>query len=164
MKILGIDPGLDGAFCVVDSLQNIDALMSTPTLDVKTGQSVKRRLDYQVAAGWFDLHRHGIDLAVIEEVTSSPQMGVTSAFAFGELFGAVRALVAAFGIPVMRVRPQVWKSHFGLLRQTKDASRAKATALAPKFAGQWAKKKDDGRAESFLLACYGLRIGQTTTS
>jgi len=163
---LGIDPGLDGALCIytaplphaINGPAGTVDIIDMPTVEIKIGKSIKRRLDYQQVAGWLDIVARGVTLAALEDVTASPQMGVSSAFAFGELYGAVRMAVAANAVPIHLVRPNIWKSRFGLLRQTKDASRAAASRIAPAFSHHWPLKKHDGRAEAFLLAVYGSRM------
>lgn len=44
----------------------------------------------------------------------------------------------------------------------KDGSRARASELMPRHAGQWVRVKDDGRAEAALIALHGMReLGRT---
>ena len=158
MITLGVDPGLDGALCIYDSSAHTADILSTPTVNVVVNKKKKRRLDYAALAAWLDIRRHGIDMAVIEQVGAGTGQGVTSMFAFGELYGAARMLMAANAIKTLLVLPVVWKSRFALLRQGKDASIAKATELAPHLEHHWPLKKHDGRAEAFLLAVYGSRM------
>jgi hypothetical protein len=55
------------------------------------------------------------------------------------------------------VTPQAWKRHFGLIGEAKGDSRARARALYPALAGELARVKDHNRAESLLIAHYGLK-------
>lgn len=154
---LGIDPGLNGALVVYHPDAESLTLLDMPTIDVRVGKSLKRKIDLYQLGNWLDINRNSIGRAIIEEVTSSPQMGVASAFTFGFAAGAVQSAVAANAIPMRMVRPQDWKSSFGLLRQDKDASRLVASRLAPHFAHHWPLKKHCDRAEAFLLAYWGSR-------
>ena len=154
---LGIDPGLNGALVAYNALESELRVLDMPTVEVRVGKSLKRKIDLYQLGNWLDINRNSIGRAIIEEVTSSPQMGVASAFTFGFAAGAVQSAVAANAIPMRMVRPQDWKSSFGLLRQDKDASRLVASRIAPQFAHHWPLKKHDGRAEAFLLAYWGSR-------
>lgn len=154
---LGIDPGQNGALVIYHPDAKHLILLDMPTIEVRVAKTTKRRVDLYQLGNWLDIHRSMCRGAIIEEVTSSPQMGVASAFSFGFSAGAVQAAVAANAIPIRMVRPQEWKSKFGLLRQDKDASRLVASRIAPQFAHHWPLKKHDGRAEAFLLAYYGAK-------
>lgn len=163
MKVLGIDPGLHGALCIYNDADQSADIFATPTVPITVNGKVKNRIDYPKLAHWLELRRHGVDRAVIEQVgamrnADGSAQGVTSAFAFGETFGAAKMLVAAAGIPFRTVLPQAWKSAFGLLRQDKSASRTEATRQAPHLKHHWPLVKDDGKAESFLIALYGARF------
>ncbi len=160
MSFLGIDPGLSGALCRYSSGSII--VFDVPTIERKVGKSVKRQLDMHQLAAWLDLHKAGVEIAVIELVGSMPAQGVTSAFNFGFTTGALQMAVAAAGIPMFMVAPAVWKRHFGLLGQDKDASRQAASRLLPNAAGNWPLKKHDGRAEAALLALYVATLYRTT--
>ena len=151
--ILGIDPGLSGALCLYEHPHA--TIIDIPTIEVKTNNSTKRQVDLYQLGNWLDLHRNQISKAVIEHVGSMPAQGVTSSFNFGFTAGAIQGAVAANQIPVVLVRPNIWKKHFGLIGQTKDASRAAASRIAPQHTHLWPLKKHDGRAEAFLLAVYG---------
>lgn len=152
--ILGVDPGLSGAFallCPGDVLQVFDM----PTTERIVNRKRKRQIDAYAIMGWLELNGYRIIKAVIEKVGSMPGQGVTSSFNFGYTAGSIDACCAAAGLKVEHVYPQVWKRHYGLLGQPKDASRAAASKLLPKAAYLWPRKKDDGRAEAALLALYG---------
>lgn len=164
--ILGIDPGLSGGMAVLNPDRSLK-VEPVPVVSRKVGDSVKQQVDLYALANWLGRHRHGIDLAVIELVNAMPAkarfpggpvrgMGATSAFNFGFTAGALQQAVASAGIIARLVVPQVWKRHFNLLGQPKDASRAAASKLFPSYTHLWARKKDDGLAEAVLLARYGV--------
>lgn len=154
--VLGIDPGLSGA-CVLLNSQSI-VVFDMPTHTVKVNGATKRQIDLYQLGNWLDIHRAGVSRAVIELVGSMPKQGVTSSFNFGFTAGAIQGAVAANQIPMVLVRPNIWKRAFGLIGQDKDASRAAASRLAPQWAGNWSLAKHDGRAEAFLLAYYGSKL------
>lgn len=153
MSILGVDPGLSGALAVLrgSGLTTHDM----PTFQIKG----KQKLDLVA----LDVLLRNLvafyepELAIVEDVHSMPKQGVASSFTFGYVTGAIHAMLAARKIPVHLVSPASWKRVMGLSRD-KDASRQLASRLFPSAASQWARKKDDGRAEAALLAYYGGRF------
>ena len=153
--ILGVDPGLSGAFALYAVEGGTLQVFDVPTTSRTVNGKVKRRIDpYQLAA-WLELQRPLVEFAVIEQVNAMPGQGVTSSFNFGFTTGAIHGIIAACGIEIRTVAPQVWKRKFGLLGQPKDASRALASTKFPQFTHLWPLKKHDGRAEAALLALYG---------
>lgn len=70
--------------------------------------------------------------AALELVHSSPQMGVKSAFSFGQGYGHLEMALTAAGIPWEHVRPQAWQKAMGCLTGgDKNVSKAKAQQLFP---------------------------------
>lgn len=162
--IIGIDPGLSGAVCLLDGdrLEVFDL----PTTERVVNGKTKRQLDLHSLAN--DLRRcplAQIRFVLIEQVSAMPprskpgtparNAGTVSSFNFGFTAGAIQGVVAALGFPLRTVHPQVWKRKFGLLGQPKDASRAEASRRFPQYADQWPLKKHDGRAEAALIALFG---------
>lgn len=154
--ICGIDPGLDGAIAIVGP--DIVTILDMPTIKERVNGKLRRKIDLPVLARFFDLHGGAIKLAVIEDVGPMPTDGPVQAFKFGFNSGAPQAAVACQFIKPLLVTPNVWKAAMGLTAD-KDLSRRMASQLAPHYSHLWARKKDDGRAESFLLAKYGERLG-----
>jgi len=156
--ILGVDVGLNGALALYGSegLVSIE-ILDMPTHEITTNGKKKNRIDIYELARIIDARSNEIEHAFVEEVTATPQMGVTSSFSFGMSSGLVHGILAANFIPMTLIRPQAWKKHFGL-KADKDDSRRKASSLFPDHAGKWASKKDDGRAEALLIAVYGDRV------
>jgi hypothetical protein len=91
--------------------------------------------------------------AYIEQVSSSPQMGVVSSFSFGRGYGNLEMALTAAGIPFERVRPQVWQKAMGCMTKgNKNISKAKAQELFPD------KKATHWSSDALLIAEYGRRI------
>ena len=152
MIILGIDPGLSGAICAYDGRSM--SIFDMPTFTVPINRKMRRVVDEDKLAGILSGFTDAF--AVVENVHSMPSQGVASAFTFGQGYGAIRGVLAALGIPRRYVEPSVWKRAFQLTHD-KDMSRRRASELLPAFAIHWPLKKHDGRAESALLAYYGLK-------
>ena len=157
MNVIGIDPGLNGAVAIIH-----DGVMSEvvdlPTVPVRYGKKTRDELSaalfHELLLGW-----GRADIIVIEQVQSSPQMGATSAFRFGEGYGTIRAIASTRGSPVLYVRPQEWKKFYGLGRD-KAASRSVAIDRFPDHAKLFARAKDEGRAEAALIALWGWTNGK----
>jgi crossover junction endodeoxyribonuclease RuvC len=101
------------------------------------------------------LRHHNPGIAVIEDVWSTANDGHVGAFSFGDSYGTVKGACGALSIPLTRVRPQVWKKTMRVTAD-KDTSRARAAELFPDVAPLFARKKDDGRAESALISFWGV--------
>lgn len=151
---LGCDPGLNGALCLYRAEPLDIIFLDMPCHEITVNGKKKKRLDVYELARFIDVHSANIGKAWIEEVWTSPQMGVTSAGAFMETNGIVKGVIAANFIPMELVKPQAWKKHFGL-HKDKDESRRKCSAMFPLYSGQWSRARDDGRAEALLIAVYG---------
>lgn len=153
--VMGIDPGNKGAVAILTAAGELVEVWDMPTLEVKVGKATKTRISAQLLAhelrNWDNVLR-----CHMEAVSSSPQMGVSSAFAFGEGFGVVKGVLAALQIPLVLVPPAKWKRDMGL-NQSKDGSRALAIAKWPRHAGEFKRVRDDGRAESALIALWGVQ-------
>jgi Holliday junction resolvasome RuvABC endonuclease subunit len=143
MTVIGIDPGANGGIawitdgkpCVEkmpDTLQDLWELLVSISMNAEVGGT--------------RIH------AYIEQVSSSPQMGVKSAFTFGNGFGHLEMALTAAGIPFERVRPQVWQKAMGCMtRGDKNVSKRKAQELFPSI------KVTHATADALLIASYGAK-------
>ena len=96
---------------------------------------------------------YGVTEACVEQVSSRPQQGVVSTFTFGVSYGIVIGALQAALFDITFVRPQVWKKALEL-SSDKDDSRQMAIRLWPDNIDDFARKKDDGRAEAALIALW----------
>ena len=139
MTTIGIDPGknggiawiTDGKPCVEkmpETLQDLWELI----FDIQFGRDTK---------------------AFIESVSSSPQMGVKSAFTFGNGFGHLEMALTGAGVPFERVRPQAWQKTMGCMTKgDKNVSKRRAQELFPSV------KLTHSTADALLIAEYGRRM------
>tara|TARA_R110002126_G_scaffold5787_2_gene30864 strand:+ start:1726 stop:2166 length:441 start_codon:yes stop_codon:yes gene_type:complete len=141
--IAGIDVGMTGA---------IGLLHENGAAYVYDMPVINKEVNAAVLADIFREFRP--DHAYIESVNSFG-MGKQSAFNFGAGFGAIKAVLATLEIPYSLVSPAKWKKSFNLSRD-KNESRAIATRLFPTLAFEFARKRDDGRAEALLIAKWGV--------
>lgn len=162
MRILGIDPGAGGALALFIPAQATTGrpflqLYDMPTIVGRVGGKNATQISESLLAGL--VRDAQPDIAWIEQVHAMPRQGVTSSFNFGVAFGLCRGVCAALNIPVHLIVPTVWKRYFRLGAGKHD-SRLTACRLFPGSAAQFARVKDDGRAEAALLALYGSQHGE----
>jgi crossover junction endodeoxyribonuclease RuvC len=91
--------------------------------------------------------------ALIEKVHAMPGQGVSSMFSFGRAAGIVEGVLAGLSVSFELIPPATWIKSMRTFGG-KDGSRQRAQELFPDYAHLFARKKDDGRAEAALLACY----------
>jgi crossover junction endodeoxyribonuclease RuvC len=151
---IGIDPGLSGAIAVLVDGQ-FEAVHDMPVVTKGTGRKEVNPADLQrIIRGGTDAY-NDTDVA-IEKVSASPQMGVSSAFSFGDSFGCVRSVTACCNLGTVLVSPAVWKRHFKLGKD-KELSRALAVRMFP--TAQLNLKKHADRAEALLIAVWLWETG-----
>lgn len=150
MLIVGVDPGLSGAVAFLNDGELLH-VQDLPTVEVGHGKGTRKELAPALLHDMLVHTEIRIAKAIVEHVGASPQMGTTSAFRFGENFGAIVAVLACCGIRTELVRPQVWKKAMKL-GADKSLSRAMALKLWPDQSQYFARVKDDGRAEAALIA------------
>lgn len=91
--------------------------------------------------------------AVIEKVGASPQMGRTSAFTFGRVYGFLRGCLTALDVPWEEVSPQKWQKALGCLSGgDKNVTKATAQRLFP------GTKWTHATADAALIAEYNRRV------
>lgn len=159
--IIGIDPGLGGAIALFEPRDHSLIVEDIPVAPNAAGKNeVLHPVLYQLIAEAKANADSGTVEAWVERVNAMPsaggrKMGTSSAFRFGQVFGAVQMAIAAARIPIRLVTPGRWKPHFKLYGADKDASRQKACERFPDASDLFRRKKDADRAEAALIALYG---------
>ena len=148
--ILGIDPGATGAVAIMSDNGYLIDMHDLPHMK---GHGLSAALLCEMLVDVDDA-KH----AFVERVASRPGAGVSGMFNFGRDFGVILGVCSALRIPVSLVTPSKWKRDMGLTAD-KDQARARAAQLWPGAAAQFARKKDDGRAEAALIALWGSKHG-----
>ena len=155
MIIAGIDPGANGAIAFLNIEIGELKIIDMPTTIVERGKKAKREISPAMLAAIFAAHK--CDAAFVEKVGAMPGQGSSSMFQFGRGVGMIEGVLAACGIPTHYVTPQVWRKA-AQVRAGKDGSRQRAAELFPKYANEFSRVKDDGRAESTLISFYGATL------
>jgi len=154
----GIDPGISGAIAVLADGE-AGPIIDMPLLGEDREVDARQVALFIRAAR--DLHPGASVSAVIERVRAMPpkdgerRAGAQSSFNFGDHYGKAKAVLELLGIPYTRAEPASWKRQFGLIGQSKDASRVLAIQRFPTVAAELKRKKDNGRADALLIALYG---------
>ena len=172
----GIDPGFTGAIASLVAIPHEDGSWTIPHLLVDDAPicQVQKRTQFVpmamvgllkshtiLAQNAFSFlrgtspHQPGPVIMHIERAGPRPGEGISSAFRYGQGAGLWIGVLAAIGMPMQQVMPTVWKRHFNLLHQPKEASRRLATERFPEHIERFRRVKDHGRAEAALLALFG---------
>lgn len=159
MRILGIDPGLDGALALIDG-NDLVVIEDMPTIAAKKRRQIN---EVELARIIDALLISRVNAAFLELVGIRPGEGPVGAFAFGRGYGLLRGILRAHFVPLYDVPPAVWKRAVGIPAGAgKDSSRALATELWQRKAELFRRVKDDGRADAALIARYGRLSGKVT--
>jgi crossover junction endodeoxyribonuclease RuvC len=153
MIIIGIDPGVSGAICILTD-GKITEIYEMPTMI--DGKKNKKQVNGAEVTNIINkelINEKDINV-VIEHVSAMPGQGVTSMFNFGQSFGVLKGICAALKLPVHFIRPVKWKKHFNLINTEKDASRTKVIEVFPYISSKISKKKDANKADAILIARF----------
>lgn len=146
---VGIDAGSKGAMAIIDSEGNVADIID---------------LDNDVGNYSLLLYRFGGDCVrdyyvAVEDVCGRPGQSCIANTTFMKLAGYAELLGNFMSTEYLKVKPQTWKKHFGLISkgltktQRKHLSIELAKELFPAVAGKLTASKD-GRAEALLIARY----------
>ena len=137
--IIGIDPGLKGAFCFLYP-RKPPVVIAMPLMP-NSGRRNLHDLDEQMSIIKFS----GASLVAIEDVTRPAKLTRHQGFLIG--------VAKCAGIDVVHIRPQIWKKHYGI-GPDKSESIAKALELMPSLGDTIKLKSHDGLAEAALIAWF----------
>ena len=151
MYLVGIDPGLSGAIALAGP-DNVSA-WDMPLLNDGT----KKQLDL---LNIIDLLKSFPETSkvVLEKAQPMPRDGSMGSFRYGEVYGALKALIVSMKLPLIEVAPITWKTKIVGKGKDKDASRMLVMQLFPQLSKQFQIKKSHNRAEAILLTEYGKRF------
>jgi crossover junction endodeoxyribonuclease RuvC len=168
--VLGIDIGLQGAIAFVDGdTEELLFVQDMPTSRTMVNGKERGRIDRAQLLSCLMSARGAYAFAERPEArpmrqtdkrtgqTTLRQPGAAGMLAFGEGYGCVLMGCTAAGMSLTEIRPGAWKRALSV-PAGKDDSIRRAAEIWPALAGKYfTLKKHDGRAESALLALYGVR-------
>ena len=150
IRYIGIDPGSAGAIAIIDD-------KGVEVFDLN-----KEYNCYSYWINWLEFIKEPGDCtyAAVEDVCGRPGQSCQANTTFMKLAGMAELVAYNIGADgFIKVKPQVWKKHFGLLTkgltktERKHLSIDLAKKLYPSVADQLTASKD-GRAEALLIARY----------
>lgn len=161
--VVGIDPGLTGAFCVTDG-RDVEFF----NMPVK-GDAKAREVDFAAVSNLLaDIaSSYGDGVHVFLERALPMAMGSKHAFNYGRGFAAIEIALTLEAFPVTYVEPQKWAKelHAGISRDLKPKAKSLIAAerLYPKLfkfieRSPKAKAPHEGQVDALLIAGYGLRV------
>lgn len=159
IRVLGIDPGINGALAFLTDGALV--VHDMPTLALQRNGKAKRELDGYGVARLID-DAFPVTAAAIEIANGRPGQDSGADCSFCKLAGRLIGIVEANFIRHEPVAPVRWRRTVGIKAGAgKDASRARAAALFPEQSALFARVKDDGRAEAALIAWWlAQQLGQ----
>lgn len=182
MRILGIDPGFDGGYAIIETgprpghtdieeriigcfpLPVLTSQLSTKT---KSGKNKTRR-HYDLAVMKMILWKNAPDLVLIEKMQPMPAKnkqgkrsgaeGSISTFRLGEGFGQLQGLCCGTDRSYDFVRPQEWKKLIlvGYDKSDKNSSVLFIQRRRSTIELTGNKKQRQGQADAICIALYGL--------
>ncbi len=177
MIICGIDPGISGAMCVMETLsQKIIELVDMPILTVeksgktksgkkKSGNVVDGPAVKGIITKAYDnlgsslIEFKNISHVFIEKAQVMPDQGSVSGFNYGTGYGLVVGICIGLSIPYSLIRPNMWKKAMMQgMTKGKDASIVRVKQLYPDIENL-ERKKDHGRADAVLISLHGISGG-----
>ena len=116
MLIIGIDPGIKGAICILKDGVVID-VFDMPVMPVgkKNKSQVNGSQIYNEIQKVIENKDKQDIKVVIEQVSAMPGQGVTSMFNFGQSYGVLKGIFSAMQIPMDFVSPVKWKKYYNLI-------------------------------------------------
>jgi len=160
--ILSIDPGLQGAFALLEvSTRKILLIQDMP---VDQGQVSPEGVAEIVEMAKFMVGPQGRLVGAVENVNARP--GQAHALAFGLSTGIIHGCLGSAQVPFVLIAPSQWKPAMGLQRLTdetqagtKTRARVLAAKLWPEHAGDFKRVMDADRAEAALIARFAANRG-----
>ncbi len=144
MYYLGIDPGANGAYAILNNseIEVYGKFDKQEFLNVCYCLSKKQEKTR----------------CCIERVHAMPRQGSVSMFNFGVNFGWLKGVLDAFEISYQEIPPQTWKKEYGL-NSKKELSIEVCQRLFPEanLVPHNGRKAHDGIAEAILMAEYARR-------
>jgi crossover junction endodeoxyribonuclease RuvC len=149
--ILGVDPGaVSGAYAILDESGALLDVADLPTI----ASGKLRWIDAPaLLSRLIELKAGRPMIAYVERQGARPGQGLSSTFTSATAFGSLLATLQIAGCSIELATAAQWKTAMGL---TKDKQRSLDAARLRFPDASLDRKKDHGRAESLMLALYGL--------
>lgn len=141
MKIIGLDPGMNGA-----------AVLMEPNGDVVDIARFNKLTQMDIADMLKEWANYDDSFAFLEKVHAMPKQGVSSTFKFGLGYGFLIGCLTCLKIPYEFITPNTWQKALSCQSKgNKNITKAKAQQLFPE------QKIIHATADALLIAEYGRR-------
>lgn len=155
--IIGIDPGLTGAICIIEDDLIVD-IFDIPVRKNGDGAKVKNIVDPKKLYELLIPYTNRQTQAQLEFVASRPSNSPSSCFSLGDSYGCIRAVLDCLDIQTKFITPAKWKKSYNIeAGSDKDVSRTLALSMyeddenSKKY---FKLKKHHNRAEALLIAKF----------
>ncbi len=164
MRVLGIDPGINGAMVILEGLT-----IESHAMPITTAGKEKQIHFGGVQSLLTSVKKRYGRIHVFLERAVPMAMGSKGAFSYGRGFEALVIAIDILGFPMTMVEPAKWtkEMHEGISADLKPKARSLIAVkrLYPQLLDQLPKKPKggihDGPIDALLIAGYGLRkLGQ----
>lgn len=161
-RFLGIDPGLGGAWAIIEANQHSYDAQLAPLLP-GTPKTYDIRKMFEVLSVAREV---GVVYAAIEKGQTMPGNSPRSGWKMGFGHGLWQALLHAVGIPYTILAPRVWQKSLGIVSGTDTKTQsiliAKREIININLRPERARKDNDGIADAACLALCARRtyLGQ----
>lgn len=167
MNVIAIDPGMSGAIACLDVARRAH-VADLPVIDTGLDKYLDGRGIYDILLEWVPVGERCIvvveDVRVRNQGNGGRALNTThSQTSLIRSRGIIEGACSIARMPIVWCTPQKWKRHFNLKRDTEDEavnvtkekSRQMALTLFPGMHLALARKMDQNRAESLLMAHWG---------
>lgn len=158
---IGIDSGATGAIAFIGPGDRV-TVHDMPMQAVRVGMKLRNELNGHMLAQLIRGRCPADEAAEVwlEQIQARGQnaggagQSMGSQGAMMATFGGITAILSALRMTVHRVYPVTWKGIYSL-GADKNAARERAALLYPAVQDGLKRKRDDGRADSLLIAHFG---------
>jgi hypothetical protein len=163
VAILGIDPGLKGAFVLFDG----HAIKHWPMPVLTNGKD--KEIDFNgIYNLLWSIYGDEWNLHIYLERAVAFAMGAKGAFNYGRGYAALEIAISLLQIPVTYVEPGKWTKviHAGISADLKPKAKSLIAVkrLYPHLVDRLPRTKKgallDGQVDAFLIAAYGLKANR----
>jgi hypothetical protein len=165
MKIIGIDPGANGAITCIDETGKVESIKVMPKIssDFDGNQFNKILENYDST--------QDIKCVYIEDVHAIFGSAAKATFTFGKICGIIEGIIIAHHLPYIYVQPKAWQKE--MFQGVKEVRNPKTKRIDTKAMSELACKRlfpdvkftatdrctktHDGMTDATLIAEYGRR-------
>lgn len=155
MLYVGIDPGFaSGAVTLISNDTAGGKVMKCSDFAFEKSKG-KNEIDARALYDVLYPLRHRIKVVTLEQISGMPNQSSSTTFKTGGGYYTIQAVVKIARLPLIFVSSNKWKKFYNLGRDKGDSLQ-----LARQFYPDvdLSKKKDHNRAESLLIARYGMYL------